>query len=342
VVEIKMPNKIAFYEIEEWEQKYLQQRLKNFELEFFSQCLNEGNVSQSKAEILSVFVGSKVTPKVLECFPNLKFITTRSTGFDHINLETCQKRNIPVSYVPTYGENTVAEFTFTLLLALSRKIYPAVKRVREESLFGYEGLQGFDLKGKTIGVVGTGHIGTYVVKIAHGFGMNILAYDPCPKDQLAKEFNFEYVSLENLLKKSDVITLHVPYMPATHHLINQDNINLCKKGSVLINTARGGLVDSQALVEALVSGRLAGAGLDVLEEEGFIKEEMEMLLSGHPNEQQLKTALVDHKLMQMENVIITPHNAFNTKEAMQRILDTTIANVHGFSKGMPINLVKVK
>jgi D-lactate dehydrogenase len=295
---------------------------------------------KSDAEIISVFVGCQVTPKVLESFPNLKFIATRSTGYDHINLEACKQKNIAVSYVPTYGENTVAEHAFALLLALSHKLYPAIRRVKQEALFNYEGLQGFDLKGRTIGVIGTGHIGTYVVKIAHGFGMNILAYDPHPNEQLAKEYDYKYASLEDLLKQSDVVTLHVPYMPATHHIINKDNLKLFKKGSVLINTARGGLVDSQALASALKSGQLSGAGLDVLEEEGFIKDELEMLNNGHPSEQELKTALVDHELMSMDNVLITPHNAFNTKEALQRILDTTVENIVGFSKGVPINLVK--
>ncbi len=333
--------KIAFYETEEWEEAYLRERLKGFETEFFATGLSEMDLPpQSGAEILSIFVGSQITPKVLESFPNLKFIATRSTGYDHINLEACKQKNVAVSYVPTYGENTVAEHAFALLLALSHKLYPAIRRVKQEALFSYEGLQGFDLKGRTIGIIGTGHIGTYVVKIAHGFGMNILAYDPHPNQQLAKEFNFQYAGLEDLLKQSDVVTLHVPYMPATHHIINKDNLKLFKQGSVLINTARGGLVDSQALVMALKNGQLAGAGLDVLEEEGFIKDELEMLSGGHPSELELKTALVDHELMHMDNVLITPHNAFNTKEAMQRILDTTVENIKGFAEGKLINLVR--
>ena len=192
-----------------------------------------------------------------------------------------------------------------------------------------------------MGVVGSGHIGIYAIKIAKGFGMKVLAYDPFPRKELAEQYGFEYADLDTLLQNSDVVTLHVPYMPATHHLINEQRLEKIKKGAMLINTARGGLVDTEALVKALRSGQLGSAGLDVLEEEGFIKDERDLLYSGHPNESLLKTVLADHELMQMENVIITPHNAFNTKEAELRIIDTTIANIEAFVKGQPINLVKI-
>jgi len=330
--------KIAFFETKPWEAEYLKTRLPGFDMEFFG---GEGKDASSNAEVLCNFIGFRVDGKVLSRFPKLRYVTTRSTGYDHIDVEACAKKNILVSNVPTYGENTVAEFTFALLLSLSRKIYPSVKRIREEAWFSCDDLQGFDLMGKTIGVIGTGHIGTYVIKIASGFGMHVIAYDPYPKPELAKVYNFEYVSLEDLLKQAEVVTLHVPYMPATHHILNSKNLALVKPGAVLVNTARGGLVETAALVEALKSGRLAGAAMDVLEEEGFVKEEAEMLLSGHPNEQQLKTVLADHELMHMPNVLITPHNAFNTKEALTRILDTTVGNILGFSKNSPINLVKV-
>lgn len=332
-----MATKIVFFETQAWEADYLKNRLSGFDLVFYD---NQATAADDQAEILCNFIGFKIDAEVLKRFPKLRYITTRSTGFDHIDLSACKNKNILVSNVPTYGENTVAEFTFALLLAVARKIYPAVKRVQEEAQFSSEGLQGFDLMGKTLGVIGTGHIGTYVVKIATGFGMHVVAYDPYPKPKLAKTYNFEYLELEKLLSISDVITLHVPYMPATHHLINFQNINSIKPGAVLINTARGGLVDTQALLSALVSGRLAGAGLDVLEEEGFINEEAEFFVNNHPNEEQLRILLADHELMHMPNVIITPHNAFNSREALTRILDTTVSNIQGFVAGAPINLVK--
>jgi D-lactate dehydrogenase len=171
--------------------------------------------------------------------------------------------------------------------------------------------------------------------------MEVIAYDPRPNEKLAAEYGFKYATLEELLRQSDVVTLHVPYMPATHHLINAENIKLVKPGCVMINTARGGLIDTAALIKALKDGTLAGAGLDVLEEEGFIKEEWQLVTEGHPNEGQLRTALADHELMYMDNVIVTPHNAFNTKEALMRILDTTAENLKGFAEGKPVNVVKL-
>ena len=351
--------KIGFFEMQEWEKEYVRPKLDGQEFLFLGDnqkdsnhpvpskggtplLSKEGNTAGDKGEIeiLSNFINYPVTAETLLEFPKLRFVTTRSTGYDHIDLKACVERNILVSNVPTYGENTVAEFAFALILALSRKIFPAVKRVREQGLFATDDLQGFDLLNKTIGVVGAGHIGVHVIKIAKGFGMKVLAYDPYPKAELSTQYGFEYASLEDLLKSSDIITLHVPYMPATHHLISVQNIGLCKKGAVIINTARGGLIETSALISALKSGQIAGAGMDVLEEEGFVKDEVHMLAQGHPNELQLKTILADHELMYMDNVLITPHNAFNTKEALQRILDTTIMNIQAFVKGQPINLVK--
>jgi D-lactate dehydrogenase len=329
--------KITFCETGEWEMAYLKEKIQSHTMVF----LQKGENVPSDTEILCNFVASPATAEVVAGLPQLKFVTTRSTGYDHIDLKACSARGIPVSNVPTYGENTVAEFTFALISALSRKIYPAIKRVREQGKFSVEGLQGMDLKGKIIGVIGTGHIGAYVIKIAKGFSMEVVAYDPYPNEKLAQEYGFGYVPLDQLLQSSDVITLHVPYIPATHHILNKENIKLCKRGSLLVNTARGGLVETEALVMALKDGILGGAGLDVLEEEGFVKEEIELLASSHPNEQQLKTVLADHELMQMENVLVTPHTAFNTKEAVIRILDTTVENILNFVGGTPKNIVKI-
>ena len=329
--------KIVFLETKKWEEEYLQSRLQGFDLAFLE---DQQAAKDVEAEVLCNFIGFRVDSEVLTRFPKLRYVTTRSTGFDHIDTAACKAKNISVSNVPTYGENTVAEYTFALLLALSRKIYPSVKRIREEAHFSCDDLQGFDLMGKTFGVIGTGHIGTYAIKIASGFGMHVVAYDPYPKNELAKLYGFDYVNLEELLKMSDVVSLHVPYMPATHHILNMTNLQLVKPGAVLVNTARGGLVETAGLLQVLRSGRLAGAAMDVLEEEGFVKEEADLLFSGHPNLEQLKTVLADHELMQMPNVLITPHNAFNTKEALTRILDTTVGNIQGFAKGAPVNLIK--
>lgn len=334
--------KIAFYEIPDREIEFAKQQLAGHELSFFPGKFNDDNLPDPDVEVLSMFTGSPVTPKVLEHLPNLKLVATRTTGFDHIDLEACKAKGVPVSNVPAYGQNTVAELAFTLILMLSRKSYWGVNRVKEHGLFSFDGLQGFDLQGKTLGVIGTGRIGAYAIKIAKGFGMEVVGYDPFPNEKLAQEYGFKYMVLDELLSVSDIFTVHVPYMPETHHLLNRDNLLKAKKGSYLINTSRGGLVETGALVQALRTGVLAGAGLDVLEEEGFIVDELNILSDGHPQLEQLKTALADHELMQMDNVIITPHMGAQTVEALRRILETSLENIKQFIDGSPQNLVEKK
>ena len=332
--------KIAFFETEAWEKEYINRQLGGFEVSFFDQPILAQNLGQIKdVQIVSAFIDSQITKEILDGLPELKMIATRSTGFDHIDMQACNAKNIIVCNVPYYGENTVAEHTFALILDLSRKIYSSIEQVKKEG-FSIEGLMGFDLKDKTIGVVGMGHIGQHVARIAKGFEMNVLGYDSRQDKKLAKTLGFTYVSLEDLLKNSDIITLHLPYNEHTHHLINSGNINLIKKGAHLINTARGGIIETDALVRALHDGILAGAGLDVLEEECFIKEERQLLSKGFPQTCNLKTMLQNHVLMEQKNVIITPHNAFNSKEAVERILQTTVENIQAFIKRKPVNIVK--
>lgn len=333
--------KIGFFEVKDKEIDFLKSRLDGHELVFFDQPLSKDNLPANKdLEVVSVFAGSVIGEEVINALPSLKFIATRTTGYDHVDLEQARARNILVSNVPSYGENTVAEFAFALLLALSRKIFAAYDRIRETGSFGLEGLQGFDLQGKTLGVVGTGKIGLNAIRIAKGFEMKVIAYDAFPKQELANTLGFEYVAFQDLLGRSDVISLHVPYLKTTHHLINKENIKLIKPGAILINTSRGGVVETDALVWALNQGILAGAGLDVLEEEAPTKDELQFLLYGRPDEHNLKTILQNHVLIDMENVIITPHNAFNTKEALGRILDITAENILGFVQGTPKNLTR--
>jgi len=343
---------IAFFEIEDWEIDYLKTRIytdKNTdshrsELFFFKEKLNKDNLpeilrqssGQVDFDIISVFVGSSVDKEVINSFPNLKLITTRSTGFDHIDIAAAKEKNIPVAFVPGYGDNTVAEFAFGLILNLSRKIYTAFDQIRETASFSLEGLRGFDLNGKTIGIIGTGRIGCYMIKIANGFGMNVIAYDAFQKQELCEKLGFKYVSLDELLGQSDIISIHVPYLESTHHLINSQNISKIKKGALLINTSRGQVVETEALVRGLNEKILGGVGLDVLEEEGAISDERALMLYGHPEEHNLKTILANHVLIDMPNVIITPHNAFNTQEALQRILNTDLENIKSFmEKNLP-------
>lgn len=333
---------ISFFSLEPWAKEHTQSSamLKGHELSFFNDILTKDTVPElTNQDVISVFVDSLVDSQVLARFPNLKLIATRSTGFDHIDMQECKKRDIAVASVPTYGENTVAEFTFALILALSKKIFESYHRIKEEGKFDLAGLRGFDLKGKTLGVVGTGRIGKHVITIAKGFDMHVVASDVMEDTKSAKELGFQYLPLEELLAVSDIVTLHVPYMKETHYLINKDNIAKMKQGAYIINTSRGGVIETEALVAAIKEGRLTGAGLDVLEEEGAIKDELDLLVSGKTGEHNMKTILANHVLIDMPNVIITPHNAFNTREALERILRTTIENIQGFAKGKPLNLV---
>ncbi len=336
--------KIVFFEVEEWEEKYLQERLKGQDLTFFRDELGEKLLTSDKvrnAEIISIFIYSKINKKILDSFKKLKAIATRSTGFDHIDVQECKKRRVLVSNVPFYGENTVAEHTFALILALSRKIHKSYERTIRGN-FSLEGLRGFDIKGKTLGIIGLGHIGQHVARIAKGFEMNVLAFDVKKDPNLAKSLDIKYATLESLLENSDIITLHCPYNEKTHHLINKKNIKLVKKGAYIINTARGQNIDTDALVKALASGHLGGAALDVLEEESLIKEERQLLSKNFPKEH-LQNLIENHMLLTFENVIITPHNAFNSKEALQRILDTTIDNINCISSNKKCeNLIRIK
>ncbi len=331
--------KIAFFEIENWEKDYLKLKLKGFDLRFFEDKLNSRNLKKiSDIEILSPFIYCAVNKKSIIFLKSLKYITTRSTGFDHIDLRTCKRKGIFVSNVPVYGENTVAEHTFALILALSRKICHSWEKTKKGD-FSLDGLTGFDLKEKTLGVVGTGNIGKHVIRIAAGFEMNILSFDIKKNQKFAKKMGFKYVPLNYLFKNSDIITLHIPYNKITRHLVNLKSLKLFKNGCYLINTSRGGICDTTALLKGLEQGVFDGIGLDVLEEECFIKEERELLTSVFKKKYDLKIALENHILINKPNVIITPHNAFNSKEALIRILDTTIENIKAFAKGKPINSV---
>lgn len=329
--------RIAFFEVEDWEKSYLSEALSEHELTFEEKPLDPSSAaSVADAEVVSVFIYSKVGAETLAKLPKLKLVTTRSMGFDHIDVAACKERGIVAARVPAYGERTVAEHAFALILALSRKIFLAYERT-EKAIFDYHGLQGFDLFGKTIGVVGGGKIGMNVARIAKGFGMDVLVSDPFPKPELAAEVGFSYVAFEELLRRSDVVSLHAPYMPATHHLINESNVMTMKHGAIVVNTARGALIDTKALLKGLDEKVLSGAGLDVLEEECFVKEESELMSRDFPKKCDLGTIVRNHLLIARNDVIITPHIAFNSREAVERILATTVENINGFVEGKPVN-----
>ena len=330
--------RVVVFEVEPWQRDYLSERLPKVALTFETAPLDLRTAGVARdAEVVSVFIRSSVSREVLDQLPDLRLIATRSTGFDHIDLAACDERGIVVSNVPRYGENTVAEHTFGLILALTRHIYQAYLRTARGD-FSIKGLEGIDLKGKTLGVVGAGHIGLHVIRIGKGFAMNVLAFDVQPQPLMAEVLGFEYASLDDLLRRSDIVTLHVPLLPSTYHLMNRDRFAQMKRGSYIINTARGGVVDTDALLWALDEGILAGAGLDVIEGEELVAEE-EQLLAMAGVEEKLRMVVRQRVLLRRENVVITPHIAFYSREAEQRILDTTVENIHGFLEGRPQNVV---
>ncbi|QQG43857.1 MAG: hydroxyacid dehydrogenase [Candidatus Roizmanbacteria bacterium] len=328
---------ITFLELEEWEKPMLRNNFSGHSLNFYEEALTQNNLQLIiKTEILSPFIYSTLSKDILSQLPNLKLIATRSTGFDHIDVNYCKERGITVCNVPTYGVNTVAEHTFSLILALSKKIVPSVENTRQGN-FDLDGLRGIELANKTLGIIGLGHIGLRVAEIGRCFKMKIIAYTPHPNIDKAQGVTF--CDLTSLLSTSDFITLHVPATPDSNHLINKENIKLLKKGSFLINTARGVVVETEAILWALEQGILGGVGLDVLEEECVLKEERELLSKDFLKTCNLKTQLLNHVLLTKKNVIVTPHNAFNSYEALQEILDTTVINIENFLDGQAKNQI---
>ncbi len=335
--------KIAFFELEQFgmghKKDYIKQHLKGQEVMFFDEYLTKESAEKAKnAEIIAFFIYSKIDKDTIEKMQHVKLLTTMSTGFDHIDIEACKKKKIIACNVPAYGSNTVAEHAMALLLTISRKIMPSVERTRKGS-FELKGLRGFDLQGKTMGIIGTGKIGIHMAHYAKAFDMQVIAFDLYPNKELAQECGYSYVELNELLSHSDVISLHLPETPQTHHLINKKNLHKIKKGCVLINTARGGLIETEALLEGMKDGTFSALGLDVLEQECFIKEEAELLHDTFTKQCELETLFEEHELIGMDNVYVTPHNAFNSEEALMRIIDTTLDNIHSFLDGVPKNTI---
>ena len=314
---------IAFFATKSWEEEYLKDKLKIVASDltqiFIPEILSKEHLPSSRDFALcSVFVDSLIDRTVIDALPNLKFIVTRSTGYDHIDLAAAGERGIVISSVPSYGENTVAEYAFALLLTLSRKIYDGAHRVREETRFSFDGLQGFDLKGKTIGVLGTGRIGRHAIRMAKGFDMRVVAYDPFPNESFAKEFDFTYLSFEEVLKNSDIIVTCVPLTSETTNLISDKEIGLMKDGVILVNPAMEPITDRDAVLRGLKSGKIFGFGIET--------EIMKPIPSDSP--------YFNHS-----RIVVTPHNAFNTEDANRKSYELAIENVKMFISGKPQNIV---
>ena len=254
----------------------------------------------------------------------VQLIALRCAGFNNVDLRACQQQQINVVRVPAYSPYAVAEHTVALILMLNRRLHQAYLRNRA-GYFVLDGLTGFDMRGKTVGVIGTGQIGRCLVDILLGFGCRVLAFDKFPNAELTDRPNVQYVDLDQALAESDIISLHVPLFPDTHHLVNTDSIAKMKDGVMLINTSRGGLVDTRALIDGLKSGKIGAAGLDVYEEEAGI----------FFNDLSVKVLTDDvlARLMTFNNVVVTSHQAFLTHEALANIADTTMMNLEEFAQG---------
>ena len=317
--------KILFFDTKDYEEKFFTENInKNNTLIFKNESLDENSIltkDDLSCEVLSIFTGSRVTSNVLKKFENLKIILTRSVGYSHIDTDYCKENNIVIANTPHYGDYTVSEFSFGILLNLLRKISFAEDMLKRGEM--YPQTFGTELFGKTIGIVGTGSIGEKSVKIAHGFSMNILCNDLSHNQKLIDTYGVSFVDIDTLCKFADIIMLHAPLTPKTYHLINKEKIALMKDSAVIINTARGELIETEALFDALLQKKISGAALDVLEFEETIsnKRPCDKL-----NLKTLRTSLINTKLMNLDNTLITPHIAYDTKEAINRILEITLKN----------------
>ncbi len=332
--------KIVFFDVHGDEKRYFKRTFKNvFEAEVV--CTEESLTQvtakrYSDVDIASVFITSDVNQKCLSYLPNLEMIATRSTGYDHIDMKTAKANHVLVSTVPEYGEATVAEFTIMLLMSLARRLRESMQQVNDR-LIDHEEITGFDLEGKTMGLIGLGRIGEHVARIADAIGMNVVAYDPKPRGSGIVEF----VELDELYERSHIVSLHAPSNSDNYHMINAEAIAKMRKGVVIINTARGELIEAQALIDGLYSGQIAAAGLDTLEGEQLLRFDEEVALL-HPDAstKDLVMSAEHNVLLRMPNVLITPHNAFNSKEALQRIRHTTAENIKKYLMHEPQNVVR--
>jgi D-lactate dehydrogenase len=311
----------------------------------------------AEVEILSVFVETRVDRALLDRCPALRLVATRSTAAEHIDVAECARRGIRVCNVPSYGEHTVAEHTFALMLGVARRLREAMHLAQHAS-FSYEDVRATELHGKTLGVIGAGKIGQHVIRFAKGFDMRVVVHELDENPELAQQLGFVYVSFDELLAEAEIITLHAPLTPANYHLFDRETFAKCRRGVLIINTARGRLIDTDALCEALDSGVVGGAALDVLEDERVLRRDTPQIIGEQivehlhgnfrPRElrapdnarvQELEALMQNHRLLVRPNVLFTPHMAFNSVEAVERILQTTIENIRAFVAGVPVNVV---
>lgn len=326
-----MAIKMLVFDFRESERKFFEEnKLENFDITFFKESLNEDNVDNLTSEqldntaVISVFVDSEVTKNVIDRFRNLRIVSTRSTGIDHINHKACVEKNIDVINVETYGAKSVAQYTIGLMIALIRKIIPASRYILAKDV-SCSSFVGRDISKLTMGVIGTGFIGASVGKLAKDMGMNVLVYDLIQRTEV--ENYAQYVDLDTLLTKSDVITLHIPYTSENFHLISHEQFKMMKPDAYLINTSRGEILDTEALYNAIVSGQIAGAALDVVSCESYSFKCSQYAKRLNRDLACMKEAELVQKLAQFPNVIITPHVAYQTQDAVDYLLKMTFNGV---------------
>lgn len=318
--------KIAFFSAKSYDKEFFDRFRDNNEIVYWEVSLNEQTLALAKGcNAICVFVNDSLNAKVLQQLHELgiKLIALRCAGFNNVDLETAHKLQIPVVRVPAYSPHAVAEHAVALILTLNRKTHKAYNRIREGN-FSIETLTGFDLFGKTIGVVGTGKIGQAFSEIMLGFGCTVLAFDIIANKQLEAK-GVEYLPLIDVLERADIVSLHCPLTELTHHLINSDTLAMMKKGSMLINTSRGALVDAKAAVDALKSGHLAYLGIDVYEQE-------EKLFFNDLSGEVIQDDII-MRLISFPNVLITAHQGFFTEEALTQIATITFQNIAAFENG---------
>lgn len=334
--------KIVYFDVEQDEYSYLKSENEGkYDYFLTDQSLNSmDNIPQEykNAKIISCFTTSRIGKEVLENFTELKLIALRSVGFNHIDINYCNEHDITVVNSPNYGNKSVAEFAFGLMLDVCRKItlsYLDYKDLKTNA----QKYTGRELGGKTVGIVGLGAIGAEFARLAHGFDMNILGFDIKENETLKEQYMVEYTDFDTLLEKADFISLHSPLTESNRHLFNETSFKKMKNSAILINTARGEIVETQALYNALINKEIAGAGLDVLESEETISDTDYLSDISRLNNSTLKETILNSRLQQLDNVIITPHIAYNTAEAIYRILETTMRNINAFEKGIIQNKV---
>ncbi|WP_456106294.1 2-hydroxyacid dehydrogenase [Prevotella sp.] len=298
----------------------------NFDIRYYQERLSISTVPLAKgADVVCIFVNAECDAQVIDELVNngVKLIALRCAGFNNVDLKAAEGR-IRVTRVPAYSPHAVAEYAVSLMLSLNRKIYRAVNRTRDGN-FTLNGLLGFDMYGKTAGVIGMGRIAKELIKILHGFGMNVMAYDLYPDHEFAKQYDVKVVSLDELYANSDIISLHCPLTPDTKFLINQDSIAKMKKGVMIINTGRGKLINTEDLIEGLRSKQVGSAGLDVYEEEReyFYEDKSDKMIDDD----------VLARLLMVPNVVLTSHQAFFTAEALHNIAVSTLDSVKEFADG---------